>query len=456
MPLVGSFIVPHPPLIIPKVGNGNEKRVQKTIDSYLEIASKIEELKPDTIIISSPHAPMGDGCFLVSKADKMTGDFSDFGDPYDLFHEECDIDLIENIVATGISMNLPLQYTHDSTLDHGTMVPLYFIRQKYQDFKLIRLGLSNLPYLDHYFFGKAIQEAISGSKRVVYVASGDLSHKLQSDGPYGFIKEGPIYDQMIVDCCSKGDFYSLLTSDIHFCQKASECGHRSFLIMSGVLDGYQVDSHFYSHEDITGVGYGVFSFIPLDKDASRNFFDFYLEDEKKRVLVIRSKCDCYVDLAYRTLENYYHIDTHDLKQVDSILLNERAGVFVTLFRFGFLRGCIGTFLPTCRTIAEEISQNAIQAATNDFRFDPVQADELDTIEIHVDVLSDPEDIDSLQDLDPKKYGVIVRSNQKRGLLLPDLEGIDTVSEQIAIAKRKAGIDDDEEISLQRFEVVRHY
>ena len=457
MPLIASFIVPHPPLIVPNIGRGEEKKVQKTIDSYLEIASKIAQLKPDTIIISSPHAPFGHNCFMLSKTHSMQGDFSNFGDSIDSFHKKYDEELSQNIMSTAIAMNIPIRYSDDKELDHGTMVPLYFIHQKYHDFQLVRIGLSSLNYVDHYRIGMAIQKAIPDDKRVIYIASGDLSHKLQADGPYGFHPDGPKYDQMIIDCCSKGDFLELLSSDVHFCDRASECGHRSFLIMSGVLDGYQVDSKFYSHEDITGVGYGIFSYLPLQKNSNRFFLEQYLDSERKRLLNHQNECDSYVRLAYKALDEYYHNHNtlDDFSFVDPELIQNEAGVFVTIFRFQFLRGCIGTFLPTCSNIAQEIVQNAIHAATRDFRFNPIEIDELDTLEIHVDVLSTPEDISSTDELDPKRYGVIVSSGYKRGLLLPDLDGIDTVSEQIEIAKNKAGISNDEKVGLQRFEVIRH-
>ena len=137
-------------------------------------------------------------------------------------------------------------------------------------------------------------------------------------------------------------------------------------------------------------------------------------------------------------------------------LSKRAGTFVSLKKFGQLRGCIGTISPTAGNIAEEIIQNAISAAVRDPRFPPVTASELKDLVYSVDVLGDTENIGSPDQLDVKKYGVIVSSGHKRGLLLPNLDGIDTVEEQISIAMQKASIKKGEKIQLQRFEVVRHY
>lgn len=139
------------------------------------------------------------------------------------------------------------------------------------------------------------------------------------------------------------------------------------------------------------------------------------------------------------------------------LLTRKSGAFVSLHKLdGSLRGCIGTYLPTKKNLAEEIRDNAIAAATEDPRFAPVTKEELDQIEVSVDILSEPEKVMDVNQLDPKKYGVIVVSGLKRGLLLPDLPGIDTVQQQIAIAKRKAGIFSDEKVTIYRFTVERYH
>ena len=146
----------------------------------------------------------------------------------------------------------------------------------------------------------------------------------------------------------------------------------------------------------------------------------------------------------------------DRERIRRELLEQKAGVFVSLHKHGALRGCIGTFLPTTGCVASEILQNAVSAALEDPRFEPVSKDELDELEIHVDVLSTPEAIPDSSLLDVKRYGVIVTSGYKRGLLLPDLEGVDTVEEQVSIALRKAGLSEREKhYELERFEVIRH-
>jgi AmmeMemoRadiSam system protein A len=137
-----------------------------------------------------------------------------------------------------------------------------------------------------------------------------------------------------------------------------------------------------------------------------------------------------------------------------------AGAFVTIHRHGQLRGCIGTIQPTCASVAEEVVHNAISAATRDPRFSPIRRDELADLDVKVDVLGEPEEVHSLDELDPRRYGLIVQSEAqpwRRGLLLPDLEGIDTVEKQVYWTRyHKAGITDPKEpVIMFRFEVKRH-
>ena len=344
-------------------------------------------------------------------------------------------------------------------LDHGTMVPLWFILQKYKDFKLVRTGLSGFDLLKHYEFGMLIKDSVEElGRKVVYVASGDLSHKLQDYGPYGFAEEGPVYDSRIMDVCSGARFGELFDFDENFCDKAAECGHKSFVIMAGALDGRVVEATQYSHEDVTGVGYGICSFIPKGEDEGRHFLDMRLKSVQADLEQKRQKSDAYVKLARASAE--YFVKNGDVMPlpdwVPDELLKTKAGAFVSVHKFGALRGCIGTIASTQKNLALEIIHNAVSAVSNDPRFEPVTEDELKYLDINVEVLGEAESIKSEAELDVKKYGVIVQSGYKRGLLLPDLDGVDTVEQQVAIARRKGGIAPDEKVELFRFEVVRHY
>lgn len=455
MSLKAAFMVPHPPLIVEEIGLGREKEIIKTKESYEKIAHEIENINPDTIIISSPHTKTYIDGFYISKGNTLKGSFENFGAKDIIFEVEIDNQFVEEIEKNNNELyNIPISLEENIELDHGTMVPLYFIKKRNINAKIVVIGLSGLPLIDHYKLGILLQKITNNSqKKIVYIASGDLSHKLQEYGPYGYAEEGPKYDKKIMEVCRNADFLELFKFSPKFLEKAAECGHKSFTIMAGIFDKTDVDAKEYSHEDITGVGYGICSFYPQKENEERNFYEQYLKQEENKIL---SK-DELVNLAKNSIENY--ILKNEVIDVPNTASDEitqnKAGVFVSIHKFGELRGCIGTFLPVTDSIAEEIIRNAIAASTEDPRFDKIIEEELKYLEINVDVLNKPVEVKSIDELDVKKYGIIVHSGFKRGLLLPDIEGVDTVEEQISIARRKGNIGPNEEIIIEKFEVIRH-
>lgn len=460
MPLLGAFIVPHPPLIIPKVGGGEEKKIQKTIDSYHKVAKQIAELNPDTIIVTTPHSIMYSDYFHISPGKKAKGNFGRFGARDVSFSVEYDEEFVEELEALAEKKQIEAGTLgeKDPHLDHGTMVPLYFINQYFNEYKLVRIGLSGLSFIDHYKLGRCVKETADKlNRKVVFVASGDLSHRLKEEGPYGYKEEGVQFDKEITEAMRKGDFLKLLRFSPDFCEAAVECGLRSFIIMAGALSGMKVEPDFLSYEGPFGVGYGVCAFKITGEDENRHFDVVFKEEQLKIAREKQKNEDIYVKLARLSIETYIKTGKY-AKLPDNLpdeMIKKRAGVFVSLKKYGELRGCIGTISPVTASIAEEILRNAVSAAVEDPRFPPVKEDELMDLVLSVDVLSDPEPVSSTEELDVKRYGVIVSSGRRRGLLLPNLERIDTVDKQLSIARKKAGIYDNEKIKIERFEVVRH-
>ena len=448
-------------MIVPAVGRGSEAQVAETTAAYERVADEIAALAPETIIITSPHSIMYSDYFHISPGKGARGSFANFRAPSVSFDEEYDTELVSEICMLADAEDFPAgtMGEREKELDHGTMVPLWFIRRKYNGGRIVRIGLSGLPLIDHYRLGMLIREAVSNTgRKTVIVASGDLSHKLQEYGPYGFVPEGPAYDERIMDVMGRAAFGELLDFDSTFCDKAAECGHRSFVIMGGAFDGTAVRAERLSHQDVTGVGYGICTFYPEGADGNRHFLDRKLAELEKEIVEKREKSDEYVRLAREAVEAYV-LRREVLKVPEGLpheMLSVRAGTFVSIHEHGELRGCIGTIAPARNSIAEEIIGNAISASTRDPRFPAIKADELPWLEINVDVLGEPEDIDSEDELDVKRYGVIVSCGRKRGLLLPDLDGIDTPRQQVDIAMKKGGIHRFEKYKLQRFEVIRHY
>lgn len=459
--VVAAFAVPHPPLAVAGVGRGRERGIAGTLAAYREAAGRIAALAPDVLVVSSPHAT----CYLdyvhISPGAGASGDFSDFGDPDDEVEAAYDAELARAIGREAARAGVPAGADGERSraLDHGTMVPLTFIQAAGCSCPIVRMGISGLSPLDHYRLGECVQRACEGlGRRAVYVASGDLSHKLAEDGPYGFAPEGPVFDRLACEAFRSGDFGRLLSCDRSLADRAAECGLRSFQIMAGALDGRAVASELLSYEGPFGVGYGVAAFVPAGPDPARRFGEAYEQGRRGEMARVRAAEDPWAALARASLEAWVRRRERVAvpEGLPEGLARGRAGAFCSIKKFGELRGCIGTTAPTRPTLAEEIVENAISAGTRDPRFPAVTPDELDDLVYDVDVLDPPEDVDGPEALDPARYGVIVSAaDGRRGLLLPDLDGVDTVEEQLSIARRKGGIGAGEPVRLQRFTVTRH-
>ena len=461
MSVVGAIMVPHPPIILPEVGRGEEKKIAATAAAYEQAAAFVSGLHPDTIVLASPHSIMYSDYFHISPGMSAKGDMGQFRAPQVKFRAEYDAEFVTELTELCERIGFPAGTLGErkAELDHGTMIPLYYVNHYMQNYRLVRIGLSGLPLAEHYRLGEMIrQTADKLGRRAVFIGSGDLSHKLREEGPYGFANEGPDYDGRIMDVMGRAAFDELLDFDESFCEKAAECGHRSFCMLAGALDGKRLETTRLSHEDTFGVGYGICTYRVLGDDPDRRLLERWEARRSMDLMEKRAKEDAFVRLARAVINAWIRERKRfplpeDLPPEMTLM---RAGAFVSLHKDGRLRGCIGTIQPVRSCIAEEIAENAISAATRDPRFSPVRPEELDSLEISVDILSEPEFIRSKAELDVKRYGVIVSKGARRGLLLPNLEGVDTVDEQISIAMRKAGISEREKgIELQRFEVVRH-
>lgn len=460
MPVLMACIVPHPPIILPEIGKGQEWEIRSTTAAYKEIARRVREKKPETIVVLSPHATSYADYFHISPGTKARGDFSRFGAKQVEVTAYYDEEFCKALEVTAKRAGIPagMQGERDKALDHGTMIPLTFLAEKELPCAIVRIGLSGMDAVAHYRLGKCIKKVSDDLNRdVVIIASGDLSHKLLESGPYGYAEEGPVFDKAVIKAMAEGDFFAMMTFDPHLTEAAAECGLGSFEIMAGAFDRMSVKSELLSYEGPFGVGYAVAAFEPAEADESRAFDVRSQKVERERISTIRDQEDAYTRLARQTVESF--VKTGQVPplpdELPEEMKNERAGVFVSLKIQSKLRGCIGTISAVTGSVADEIQRNAVSACSQDPRFDPVTADELERIHYSVDVLGKAERIESASQLDAKRYGVIVTSGYRKGLLLPNLEGVDTVEEQLKIAKQKAGIPESERCRMERFEVVRH-
>lgn len=461
MSMLGAIITPHPPVLLPEVGGGREREIAATDRAMRTAAETVAAWQPDVIIVSSPHTILYRDYFHIAPGDGAVGDMSRFGAPEVRIQASYDTLLREEIIrrAEVEGLHAGTLGQRDPELDHGVLIPLYYLRKADVRCPIVRMGLSGFSPLDHYRLGKCVQDAVNAlGRRAVFLASGDLSHKLKADGPYGCAPEGPQFDDAVTHTMASGDFLEFLTIDPALCERAAECGLRSFQVMAGALDGLAVEPQLLSHEGTFGVGYAIALFPVTGRDDSRCYEKDYLLAKNDRLATRKASEDPWVKLARRSLETYVKTGqrlTSLPEDLPAEMTTQQAGAFVSLHKNGQLRGCIGTIAPTCDNLAWEIVQNAVSACSRDPRFSPVRPDELDELEYSVDVLGAPEPVDSPAALDPKTYGVIVSCGGRRGLLLPDLDGVDSVEAQLSIALQKGGIRKNEPYKIERFKVVRH-
>ncbi len=444
--IAGSFLMPHPPVLVGAVGNGRESEALQTLRACERVAAKIAELKPDTIIVISPHAPLFSDYLYVYGNNTLSGSFARFGADSVTFSFSRDTELLDRFVELLRSEGIPggflpgngtARFDLNDEVDHGVLVPLYFVRDAYRNFSLAALSCSAFPPERVFRCGQLLaRAAATAGKRYCIIASGDMSHKVSRESPYGMVPSGAKFDQFIASALSASCPGRILEVDPDIRSEAAECGYNSLVFLSGALDPEASGIHavsglrssLYSYEAPFGIGYCV-------AEIAR---------ESPPVRIARAAIESYVRTGSVP-------DSEELPSFDG----ESGGCFVSLHLNGELRGCIGTIAATAQDIRSEILGNAIAACSRDPRFDPVQEEELEQLEISVDILDKAEPVVSNKSLDPAEFGVIVTSGFKRGLLLPGLDGVDTVDEQLAIACRKAGIDQSAPYSIERFSVTRY-
>lgn len=367
------------------------------------------------------HAPLTKDGITVVIDNTIQGNFAQFGAAQVNLSFASDPMIIAQF-QKNLSGIIPIQ----GPIDHGALVPLYFLQKAGWNGKVVLMGMP-LERPEEYgvSMGQIIEEL---PERYALVASGDLSHRLKEDGPYGFDSAGPEFDQYVLKALQR-DAKKIADLPVDLVERAGECGYRSLRLALAAKEGAP---EVLSYEGPFGVGYLVadlYHSSPLPQWARDSLRAYLLKDDP---------------------------GLPDLPDVSASEFGVRRGCFVTLKQSGHLRGCIGTTEPWQENLALEIQHNAIAAGTQDPRFRPVRIDELDTLSFTVDVLGELEKITGPEALDPWRYGVVVRQRGKSGLLLPHLEGVDTVSDQISIAKQKAGISAGDPVELWRFEVKRHY
>lgn len=256
-----ASICPHPPIIIPTIGKPADlKQVSKTTEGMEKLSKKFGKANPKTAIVISPHGPLDPNRFTISNSPTLTGHFYPFGDFKTELIFKNDLSLVKKIRKEADKASIPLRVADIKTLDHGALVPLFYLSKGVPNIKVVSVTFSFLDVETHFKFGKTLQKLISGgqsSGSYGVVASGDLSHRLTPDAPAGFSPRGKEFDEKIVKLLKEKDVKGILNLDKTLLEEAGECGYRSILILLGVLDGINWKPEILSYEGPFGVGYMV-------------------------------------------------------------------------------------------------------------------------------------------------------------------------------------------------------
>ncbi len=312
MSINGFYLMPHPPIVIPNIGKGEEEKIKKTKDSLNLVALDIKEKSPEVVIVITPHGTMfGDAVALVYE-DTIKGDLKKFGEHSISMELEIHNKLTSKIYELAIEEDIPSIMATDDFLrkfnskveiDHGVFVPLYFVNQALENYKIVHITYAPLSDLELYKFGICINKAVELiDVNAVLIASGDLSHRLKKDGPYDYNPYGEVFDKEFLLNLQEGNLMGIISMDKKTMEGAGECGRRSVLMLLGALDKNKFKGELLSYEGTFGVGYGVMNFIPTSIEDSKTE---KIEELKKSLYEKKLKAkDLYVRLAWESLAYY--------------------------------------------------------------------------------------------------------------------------------------------------------
>lgn len=262
MSLNFSAITPHSPLLIPSIGRENFKKTEKTQQSLINLANELYASKPDSLIIISSHAPLSEESFLINYSENYQGSLKKFGDFETKLKFRPDSELVAHLKMRAQEENVPLNIVCEPQLDHGSLVPLFWLTKHLPELPVTPIGYSLFDLKQHFNFGILLQKEIQKStKRIAVIASGDLSHCTREEAPAGYKQEGKIFDDKLVNLLKQKNVPEILNLDPKLIKQASECGLRAIIILLGILNGINYEPQFLSYENPFGVGYLTINFV---------------------------------------------------------------------------------------------------------------------------------------------------------------------------------------------------
>ena len=444
--------------MVPEVGREAIREVRGSINAMRTFTERLIASGAETVILISPHAPLEARAFVAYNDAQLYGDFANFRAPDATVKAPLDKELLEAIRRAASEQNYEVVCIEGYNLDHGTAVPLYFLQRNGWDGSVVALGYTFLSNEDHLRFGSCIKRGVEAmERRVAFVASGDLSHRLKPAAPAGYNPDAHLFDEEVIACLRECEPARIADIDQDLRRMAGECGYRSMLVALGTVQDIEHDCEVLHYEAPFGVGYLVAQLARKQTACQQeNSQTENAETKEPKATPEQQSSEDYdlPGLARHTVETF--VREGQVIEPSLETFDQPAACFVSIKTIeGDLRGCIGTIEPVKQTLAEELIANAINAATRDPRFPPIKANELPYLRYSVDVLSTPEPA-TFEELDPLTYGVIVEDQAalRRGLLLPDLKGIETARQQVEIAARKAGILPGTPLKFSRFRVER--
>ena len=446
IPLVA--LMPHAPVLIPEVGRGRERRARCTVEAMWKIARCIVERSPDRIVIVSPHTPRKPHSVAVWQTPSLRGTMERFG------NSGTSVSLPNDSAFAGFledeldHCGVPAWSIESGPLDHGVSVPLYFLNRCGWSGNTVAIGLSQPSNAFHDQIGRAIRRTASNSSgRTVVIASGDMSHRLIPGAPAGYHPGAADFDGRFVSIVERGEYPRLRALDAGLQECAAEDVVDSTIISLASVHFSSRGHRFLSYEGPFGVGYSVAILYDAHDSEARedNRQTTAMEEPTGEILPEVARASLHARLSGQSWTNGFALNDY---------LSRRSGVFVTIRdRHRRLRGCRGTLVPSCCNLVEETAAVAVSSALRDNRFQPVQPLELPELSFEVSVLHAAEKVSSWADLNPVDFGIIVTaSGGRRGLMLPGVDGLETVAVQIEATLRKAAISSEEPFAIERFRV----
>jgi len=314
MPVVFCGVCPHPPIMVPEVGQDRSDIVIKSRQAMLELGHRLKESGARSLVVISPHGPVFSDGIAINTNPVLRGNLKKFGAPGVAFNLENNLPLASlihkhageaGVLTLEMDDSVARHYEFNLELDHGITVPLHFLAEAGVNMPMVPIYMGFLPYEQLYVFGAAIQKAVGEyGQNVAVVASGDLSHCLTSDAPAGYQPRGQEFDLEIVRLLGLADVEGVLEIDSDLVEKAGECGLRPIVMMLGTLDGYSVDSEVLSYEGPFGVGYMIASLIPGPGDPKRQFFRNLDQRRRDKALLKKKEEGFLPGIARAALESH--------------------------------------------------------------------------------------------------------------------------------------------------------